>query len=172
MIATRSSSVSSNAVRKRRAGRTRAAAPKRKAASRKSSKQTTPSTQTTPSKQTTSKRALIGIKRAYDAIGPEDGFLILVDRLWPRGVSKSELKIDAWVRDLAPSTALRRWYGHDVGRYAEFRRRYRSELERAADGLRALRAAIRGRKATLVTATRDVEHSQAPILREALMRGR
>jgi uncharacterized protein YeaO (DUF488 family) len=166
MIVRRSSSRASKAARSTRAGRRTGAAPKRKSASRKSSKQTT------SSKRTTSARALIGIKRAYDALGPGDGLLVLVDRLWPRGVSKSDLKVDAWVRDLAPSTALRQWYAHDVARYAEFRRRYLDELKRAADGVRALRAAIKGRKATLVTATRDVEHSQAPILREALMRGR
>jgi uncharacterized protein YeaO (DUF488 family) len=117
------------------------------------------------------KRGTINIKRAYDALGPDDGVLVLVDRLWPRGIAKSELKVDTWVRDLAPSTELRRWYGHDVARYDEFRRRYQAELAKAGEALRALRLAIKGRKATLVTATRDVEHSQAPILRDALMRG-
>ena|SRR5689334_12566669 len=121
------------------------------------------------SSKTASARALIGIKRAYDTFGPGDGALVLVDRLWPRGVSKNDLKIDAWVRDLAPSTALRQWYGHDVARYGEFRKRYVAELEKARDALDALRATLKGRKATFVTATRDVEHSQAPILRDVVM---
>src|SRR5277367_294564 len=73
-------------------------------------------------------RRLIGIKRVYDEPTPADGLRILVDRLWPRGVSKAAAKLDAWPRDLAPSTGLRVWYGHDPQRYAEFRRRYREEI--------------------------------------------
>jgi uncharacterized protein YeaO (DUF488 family) len=93
---------------------------------------------------------------------------ILVDRLWPRGLSKAALKLDAWPRALAPSTALRKWYGHDRRRFAEFRRRYRTELAGHKDDLAALRASIKGRAAMLITATRELDLSHAVLLRELL----
>src|SRR5512135_2855074 len=95
----------------------------------------------------------IAIKRAYDKPSPQDGVRILIDRLWPRGLSKAKLKIDAWPRQLAPSTDLRKWYGHEPARFAEFRRRYWAELTEHADELEALRAMVKGRAATLITAT-------------------
>jgi uncharacterized protein YeaO (DUF488 family) len=110
----------------------------------------------------------IEIKRAYDTPSPQDGVRILIDRLWPRGLTKAKLKIDAWARALAPSTALRKWYGHEADRFAEFRRRYRAELAEHEDELEALRARVRGRTATLITATREVDLSHAVVLREAL----
>jgi len=85
----------------------------------------------------------IAIKRAYDKPSPQDGLRILIDRLWPRGLSKATLKIDAWPRELAPSTDLRKWYGHEPARFAEFRRRYRAELAAHAKELGALRAMVR-----------------------------
>jgi len=112
----------------------------------------------------------IAIKRAYDKPEPQDGIRILIDRLWPRGLTKAKLKIDAWPRALSPSTALRKWYGHEPGRFAEFRRRYRAELDEHADELEALRATVRGRTATLITATREVDLSHAVVLREILQR--
>lgn len=95
---------------------------------------------------------------------------ILIDRLWPRCLSKAKLKIAAWPRELAPSTALRKWYGHEPARFAEFRRRYRAELAEHAKELDALRAMVRGRNATLITATREVDLSHAAVMREMLQR--
>ena len=113
---------------------------------------------------------LIAIKRAYDNPSPQDGVRILIDRLWPRGLSKAKLKIDAWPRELTPSTDLRRWYGHEPERFAEFRRRYRAELAEHAKELAALRAIVKGRAATLITATREVDLSHAVVMREMLQR--
>jgi uncharacterized protein YeaO (DUF488 family) len=108
----------------------------------------------------------IGIKRVYEPGSAKDGVRVLVDRLWPRGMSKASLKYDAWPKDLAPSNELRKWYGHDPARFAEFRRRYRSELAAHRDELAALRAKLKGRTATLLTATREIELSHATVLRE------
>jgi uncharacterized protein YeaO (DUF488 family) len=108
------------------------------------------------------------IRRVYDETTGDDGVRILIDRLWPRGLSKAVLKLDAWPRELSPSTELRKWYGHDPNRFAEFRRRYRDELASHADELAALRATIKGRAATLLTATRELDLSHAVVLREAL----
>jgi uncharacterized protein YeaO (DUF488 family) len=110
----------------------------------------------------------IAIKRAYDEPSAADGLRILIDRLWPRGIAKAGLKHDAWPRALTPSNELRKWYGHDPQRFAEFRRRYREELAAHQDELAALRALVKGRKATLVTATRELELSHAQVLREIL----
>ena len=110
----------------------------------------------------------IAIKRAYDKPGPKDGLRILIDRLWPRGLTKAKLKIDGWPRSLAPTTALRKWYRHEPERFVEFRRRYRAELDEHADELEALRATVRGRAATLITAIREVDLSHAVVLREIL----
>jgi uncharacterized protein YeaO (DUF488 family) len=112
----------------------------------------------------------IAIKRAYDRPSPQDGVRILIDRLWPRGLSKAKLKIDAWPRELTPSTDLRKWYGHEPERFSEFRRRYRAELAEHAKGLAALRATVKGRAATLITATREVDLSHAAVMREMLLR--
>jgi uncharacterized protein YeaO (DUF488 family) len=112
----------------------------------------------------------IAIKRAYDKPSPQDGVRILIDRLWPRGLSKAKLKIDAWPRELTPSTDLRKWYGHEPARFAEFRRRYRGELAEHAKELGALRAMVRGRAATLITATREVDLSHAAVMREIMQR--
>jgi uncharacterized protein YeaO (DUF488 family) len=114
-------------------------------------------------------RGSIAIKRAYDKPAPQDGPRILVDRLWPRGLSKAKLKLDAWPRDVAPSTALRKWYGHQPERFAEFRRRYRAELARSPEQLDALRSLIKGHAATLLTATRELAWSHAEVLRGILL---
>jgi uncharacterized protein YeaO (DUF488 family) len=108
------------------------------------------------------------IKRVYDQAETGDGVRILIDRLWPRGLSKAALKLDAWPKELSPSTNLRKWYGHDPKRYAEFGRRYRRELAAHKDELAALRAMIKGHAATLLTATRELELSHASVLRELL----
>jgi uncharacterized protein YeaO (DUF488 family) len=95
---------------------------------------------------------------------------ILIDRLWPRGLSKAKLKIDVWPRELTPSTDLRKWYGHEPARFAEFRRRYRAELAEHAKELATLRATVKGRAVTLITATREVDLSHAAVMREMLQR--
>jgi uncharacterized protein YeaO (DUF488 family) len=101
---------------------------------------------------------------------PQDGVRILIDRLWPRGVSKTKLKLDAWPRELAPSTELRKWYGHDPARFAEFRRRYKAELAERPEQLSALRAMVKGRAATLLTAARELDLSHAGVMRSILQR--
>ena len=117
-------------------------------------------------------RALIRVKRAYDAPEKSDGLRILIDRLWPRGVTKEKLAVDAWPKELSPSTALRKWYKHDPGQFAEFRKRYRAELKAHADGLAELRKTVRGKRVTLVTATRVLDYSHAPVFVEALTKKR
>ncbi len=112
----------------------------------------------------------IGIKRVYEPASAKDGMRILVDRLWPRGMSKASLKYDAWPRDLAPSNELRKWYSHDPKRFAEFRRRYRGELHAHRAELAGLRAKVKGRTVTLLTATREVDLSHATVLRQILER--
>lgn len=115
--------------------------------------------------------APVRIGRIYDAPSSRDGARVLVNRIWPRGVRKADARLDAWARDVAPSHELRRWYGHDPAKFTEFRRRYAAELSQgparaALDGLRALLAAG---PVTLLTATRDVEHSQAAVLAGLLL---
>jgi uncharacterized protein YeaO (DUF488 family) len=112
----------------------------------------------------------IGIKRVYDKATRDDGVRILIDRLWPRGLSKAELRLDAWPRALSPSNELRKWYGHDPKLFAEFRRRYRKELAGQQEELATLRAMTKGRKATLLTATRELDLSHAVVLRDVLER--
>jgi uncharacterized protein YeaO (DUF488 family) len=112
--------------------------------------------------------ASIGIKRVYEPASKDDGLRILVDRLWPRGLSKASLAYDAWPKNLAPSNELRKWYGHDPKRAVEFRRRYRGELAAHADEFAALRAKLKGHPVTLLTATRDIQLSHAEVLRDLL----
>lgn len=114
----------------------------------------------------------ISCRRVYEETTPEDGTRVLVDRVWPRGMRKQDAHLDEWLRDVAPSTGLRRWYGHEPDRFPEFRRRYHAELadsghQEAAAHLRDL--AGRGRL-TLLTATKDVDRSQAAVLAEWLAR--
>jgi uncharacterized protein YeaO (DUF488 family) len=116
-------------------------------------------------------RHSIGVARVYDADGG-GGFRVLVDRLWPRGIGKADAPFDEWLKDVAPSTELRRWYGHDVDRFDEFARRYREELRKppTANAVDRLVDIARLRAVTLLTATRDVEHSAARVLEEHLTR--
>ncbi len=109
-------------------------------------------------------------RRVYDDPTPADGTRVLVDRIWPRGLARSAARIDEWARAVAPSTELRRWYGHDPSRFDEFRRRYRAELAEPErqEALRHLRELAREGPLTLLTATRDIEHSQAAALAESL----
>jgi uncharacterized protein YeaO (DUF488 family) len=112
--------------------------------------------------------AEIRIKRAYDPPQPADGLRILIDRLWPRGMPKSRLRLDAWAKHLSPSNELRKWYQHDPDKFTEFRKRYVAELKAQGEGLAELRAAVKGRVVTLLTATKELDLSHATVLREML----
>ena len=108
------------------------------------------------------------IARVYDEAGPDDGTRVLVDRLWPRGLHTDDPRVGRWCKEVAPSTELRRWYGHDPQRHAEFVRRYRAELARMTAALDDLRALAAGGQVTLVTATRHLEESHLPVLQKVL----
>ncbi len=114
----------------------------------------------------------VRIKRAYEPPEPADGYRVLIDRIWPRGVSKEEARLDEWARELAPSSELRRWFGHDPARFEEFRRRYRAELAGHEEKLRELRRRARQGTLTLVYSARDTEHNDAVVLAELLRAGR
>jgi uncharacterized protein YeaO (DUF488 family) len=114
----------------------------------------------------------VAVKRVYEAPAGEDGLRVLVDRVWPRGLSKEKARIDRWLKDVAPSTALRKWFGHDPERWAEFRRRYRTELAKNPDAFEALRSLIAGKRATLLYGTRDEAHNQAIVLADLLEKHR
>jgi len=108
------------------------------------------------------------IKRVYDPADDEDGTRVLVDRLWPRGLSKEAVSADMWLRDVAPTPELRRWYGHDERRWVEFRRRYRAELSRQHGTLELLDDLRRRSPVTLIFGARDPAFSHAFVLREVL----
>lgn len=108
------------------------------------------------------------LKRAYDPPAQSDGERILVDRIWPRGVSKEKASIDLWLKEIAPSTELRRWYGHKPERWQEFRQRYYTELKQRPEVVAQLREELRKGPVTLVFGAKDVEHSNAEALREYL----
>ena len=110
----------------------------------------------------------IRLKRVYLAPSPEDGVRVLVDRLWPRGVRKADAAIDRWDKEVAPSTELRRWFGHDPRHWEEFRRRYRAELSSNAALVDELRAIASKGRLTLVYAARDELHNEAVVLRDML----
>lgn len=114
----------------------------------------------------------IQIKRAYLPPSTDDGVRVLVDRLWPRGLRKSEAAIDRWLKEVAPSTELRRWFGHDPSRWQELCRRYRSELSCNAALLNELRAMAKEKRLTLVYAARDELHNEAVMLRDVLIHRR
>lgn len=110
------------------------------------------------------------IKRAYEPASPEDGSRFLVDRLWPRGVRKEALTLSAWLKEVAPSNELRRWFGHDPARWAEFHRRYWTELEANEAALQPLRDALSHGVVTLVYSAHDEAHNQAVVLSEYLLK--
>jgi uncharacterized protein YeaO (DUF488 family) len=103
-------------------------------------------------------------KRVYAPASADDGYRVLIDRLWPRGLSRADTRVDMWARALAPSDDLRRWFAHQPERFDEFRRRYTEELREHADEVAELRRRGRGGKVTLVYAARDYEHSNAAVL--------
>ena len=114
----------------------------------------------------------VAIKRVYDQPEPGDGTRVLVDRLWPRGLSKERAKVDAWLKEVAPSNDLRKWFGHDPEKFAEFRRRYEAELESepGQEALARLHDLARQGPVTLVFAAHDSEHNDAVVLRDVLVR--
>jgi uncharacterized protein YeaO (DUF488 family) len=107
-------------------------------------------------------------KRVYDAAEPGDGYRVLIDRMWPRGVSRERARLDEWARELAPSSELRKWFHHDPERFAEFRSRYREELRERRPLLEELRRRARDEPVTLLYAARDREHNDAVVLEELL----
>ena len=111
----------------------------------------------------------VRLKRAYEPADRKDGKRILVDRLWPRGVSKAEAAIDEWLKDLAPSTELRKWFGHDPDRWDEFRRRYAKEIHLHPELLAHLRERAREGPVTLVYSAHDERHNDAIVLRDILL---
>jgi uncharacterized protein YeaO (DUF488 family) len=111
----------------------------------------------------------VTIKRAYEPPSPDDGTRILVDRLWPRGVKKAKAGISQWMKEIAPSNELRKWFGHDPGRWEEFRRRYRAELTGKRELVSRLRELSREGPLTLVYSAHDEAHNQAVVLRELLL---
>jgi uncharacterized protein YeaO (DUF488 family) len=113
----------------------------------------------------------IRLKRAYEPAAAADGHRVLIDRLWPRGVSRERAKLDAWEKEVAPSASLRKWFGHEPARFEEFRRRYIDELRDERPRLTKLRRQARSGTLTLVFSAHDAEHNDAVVLAEILRRG-
>jgi uncharacterized protein YeaO (DUF488 family) len=111
---------------------------------------------------------MIKLKRAYEDSSPDDGERFLVDRLWPRGVKKEDLHVEAWLRDVAPNTELRTWFGHDPAKWEEFQRRYVIELESQPDAWKPLLDAAQRGTITLVYGAKDTEHNEAVVLKDFL----
>ena len=114
----------------------------------------------------------IRTKRVYEPVAAADGYRALVERLWPRGVRKADLKFDSWLKDVGPSTELRKWFNHDPERWMEFQKRYRAELRQNKDAVGELKAHAKGRTVTLVYAAHDEEHNSALVLKRVLERRR
>lgn len=114
----------------------------------------------------------VQVKRAYEPPAPDDGYRVLVDRVWPRGIARADLRIDGWLKELAPSAGLRRWFGHDPARWEEFRRRYALELEQHEAALQALAQKADDGPLTLVFGARDIAHNNAVALKEQIVRRR
>jgi uncharacterized protein YeaO (DUF488 family) len=112
----------------------------------------------------------VRLKRVYEPATSDDGTRILVDRLWPRGLSKADAGLDLWLKDIAPSTELRRWFGHDPSRWPEFPRRYQRELAEHTAELDQLRALVEQGTVTLLYGARDEQHNDAVVLRDTLLR--
>lgn len=110
----------------------------------------------------------IQIKRVYDAPSKSDGYRVLVDRIWPRGISKGEANLDEWNKDLAPSTELRKWFDHDPEKFDDFSNKYKKELKDRADVLKQLFQRARDQKVTLLYGAKDTEHNQAVVLKKVL----
>ncbi len=110
------------------------------------------------------------VKRVYDPPDPDDGHRFLVERLWPRGIKKEALQMEGWLKDIAPSGALRRWFGHDPGKWNEFRRRYAAELDTKPEAWGPVLAMVRRDRVTLLYSARDTKHNSAIALHDYLRR--
>ena len=110
----------------------------------------------------------VQLKRIYEPPQKSDGYRVLVDRVWPRGLSKDAAQIDLWMKDIAPSTALRKWFNHDPARWVGFQEKYRAELRELGDKLDELRARAKKEPVTLLYGAKDTEHNQAVVLRDVL----
>ena len=108
----------------------------------------------------------IQIKRVYDEPSEADGTRILIDRLWSRGLSKAQAQVDLWLKDIAPSTPLRQWFGHDPGKWPEFKKRYKDELNTNSEAVAQLRAHVDKGTVTFVYGAKDQEHNDAVVLQE------
>lgn len=111
---------------------------------------------------------MIQLKRVYEKPSRRDGFRILVDRLWPRGLTKEHAAVNLWLKDAAPSTQLRKWFGHDPARWKEFQTRYRKELRQNKEAVELLKEKSKGHTVTLVYGARDEEHNEARVLKKIL----
>jgi uncharacterized protein YeaO (DUF488 family) len=111
---------------------------------------------------------VLAVKRAYETPAPEDGARFLVDKLWPRGIKKSDLHIDAWLKDVAPGDTLRKWFAHDPKKWTEFRKRYFAELDIHPEAWEPIRVAARHGRVTLIYSAHDAEHNNAVALKEYL----
>lgn len=111
---------------------------------------------------------MIHLKRVYEPAGPEDGIRFLVERLWPRGVKKEALRMDAWLKDVAPSPELRQWFGHDPAKWVEFQKRYFAELDANPEAPQPIREAMRKGAVTFLFSSHDVEHNNAVALKAYL----
>ena len=111
---------------------------------------------------------MLRLKRAYESPSKDDGKRILVERLWPRGLTKKEAAIDIWLKEISPSQELRKWYAHDLKKWSEFRKRYRRELQENREAVEELKKLFRKGPVTLIFAARDVKHSSAIVLRKVL----
>lgn len=111
---------------------------------------------------------MLKLKRVYEPVTRADGMRFLVERLWPRGVSKAKLHLDAWLKDVAPSTGLRQWFSHDPHKWSQFRARYFRELDSRPDSWRPILSAAKGHTVTLVYSSHDEEHNNAVALKEYL----
>ncbi len=118
------------------------------------------------------KQVTVRVRRVYDEPAENDGIRVLVDRIWPRGLTKTKASLDEWCKGVAPSTDLRKWYGHDPAKFAEFANRYRIELEQAdrAQALQHLRDLAADHRVTLLTGTKDPDISEAAVLAAILNR--
>ncbi len=114
------------------------------------------------------KMRMIKVKRIYEKAEDTDGFRVLVDRLWPRGVKKEEAKLDEWLKDIAPSDELRKWFGHDPTKWEEFKKRYKTELSPKGELLGNLIEEAQGKDITLLYASRETEHNNVIVLRDVL----
>ena len=110
------------------------------------------------------------LKRVYEPPHKDDGTRILVDRLWPRGLTKEKAKVDLWLKEIAPSTELRKWFGHDPKKWRSFRERYQTELKHHADQLKLLKSKLKEGTVTLIYGARDQEHNEALVLKQFLER--